>query len=132
MKKRVDKIVAFIYAPFKITKVLELLFAFNWLFLTILSLLPKSYIVGPIATRANSIPQLYAFIICLSITVLSFFGIWSNNIAVRRTMLLISLTMILFITGTGVMRFPISTQAGFIAILALLTMFSFWRIDKTR
>ncbi len=121
----------FMSKPFQITKVLELLYMLDWIWLAILSLLPDKYVVGTLfdALRTFSTPSVIRTILC-SIALIHIIGLFYNQVILRKLSLLFNVTVLLYITVYSFQRVSAAAAGlGYYMILIGITVFAFWRMD---
>lgn len=120
----------YIAKPFQITKVLELLYALDWVWYFSLSLLPEQYVAGSIFKFLHLVTtQFIGSSVLFLIASISIYGLWNNNIRVRKIVLICNIGILLWVFFTNALQMPISGGSGYLLILALLSMFALWRMD---
>lgn len=122
----------YLVKPFQITKVLELLYALNWIWFALLSLLPGEYVTGTLFTLLQHIMSKEAIsLLVIFIASASTYAMWHNNILLRKMMLLFNIGVELFLFSKVIITIPVPATSGYLFILAALTMFAYWRMDTT-
>jgi len=128
------KLWLYVSKPFRITKVLELLYTFDWLWYAILSYLPGQYVSGGLFTILRS-ADITALAISIIITLLALshvVALWWNIIWLRRANILINVLLLTFITSRSILIQPLPSGVGYLIILICVTIFVFWRMDITQ
>jgi hypothetical protein len=118
--------------PFQVTKTIELLYALDWAWLTIMSFLPEGTTSNTNIDRLKSSTNPFMVSgILLVIALLSAYSLVANIVMLRKVLLLLNLALILFLSANSLFKIPISTNVGYLLILAILTILAYWRIDVT-
>lgn len=122
----------YISRPFQITRLLELLYMFNWLFYTGLSFLPKEYIAGSLFDLMRILMP-YDFI-KLTFVLIAFIHVYAligNVIWLRKLTLLFNIGLLLYIVSVTLQSIPFSAGIGYFIILMGISIFAFWRMDES-
>lgn len=129
-----ERLARFILAPFKITKLIEAMFAFNWQWHFFLLLLPSYLVSGSVYSQlsAMGLDRLQMQIVIGLFACLSIVSIVRNIIRLRKIILIINIAFLIVIaTSAMTSGRTISAGAGFIIILIVLAVVAFWRMDYT-
>lgn len=122
----------YISKPFQITKVLEILYALDWIWYAILSFLPEKYVAGSLFNSLRTyFTQGQINVLLCFIAILHMSGLWLNIIIIRKICLLFNAAILFFLFITFVIHEPIPSSIGYFAILTGITFFAFLRMDKT-
>lgn len=119
--------VHYLARPFKITKVLELLYVLNWLWIALLTL----FVPNLPFSRSSSIVLVYPYatILWLFIAGFSSYGVWHNIIIIRRITLIFNILITTFLFTKNLVSAPLTAASGYLFILIGLTIFAYWRMD---
>lgn len=122
----------YISKPFQITKVLEILYALDWVWFALLSLLPSRFVSGSMFTRLRDImPDPLISMIFIVIASIHVIALWNNIVWLRKFNLLFNVAILTYFTSRSLLNLPISSGLGYFVILIGITMFAFWRMDET-
>lgn len=117
-------------SPFKITRTMELLYAFDWAWFAITSFLPEEMTQNTNIDRFRSVADpIVISLVLLGIAIVSAYSLIANIIILRKILLLFNLALILFLAANSLFRLPINTNVGYLLVLAALTILAYWRID---
>ena len=129
-----NKVVDYIMAPFKIGRMLEWMYALNWLWYFFSLTFLRGYVTSVLFDQLlQTIPYALLCFSFLVIALISFLGLWKNILILRSAALLINIAiLIIVIVASGFRtRLPINGSLGFPMILTVLTVVSFWRVKYT-
>lgn len=120
----------YVIKPFRITRILELFYALNWLSFFLLSLLPDKYVGGTVFRVMRDYFSHYQITLILGIIVLfSTFAQWFDNVIARKIFLAFNIFILMYIASENILKIPISSSSIFFVILIVCTIFVFWRMD---
>lgn len=122
----------YVSKPFQITKVLEILYALDWVWYAIIATIPDKYISGGILSPLRTVVSKESIIIVLFlIAVMHVTALWKNVVWLRKLNLLFNIAVLLFLSSKYFLTFPIPAGVGYLVILVGVSMFAFWRMDET-
>ena len=126
------KVWLYISKPFQITKVLEILYALDWVWYAIIATIPDKYISGGILSPLRTVVSKESIIIVLFlIAVMHVTALWKNVVWLLKLNLLFNIAVLLFLSSKYFLTFPIPAGVGYLVILVGVSMFAFWRMDET-
>lgn len=122
----------YISKPFQITKVLEILYALNWIWYAVIATVPDKYISGGIFTALESLISKPIIIIALFIVaLLHSYALWFNAIWLRKVNLMFNIAILLYLSSRYLLTLPIPAGVGYLVILIGVSVFAYWRMDET-
>lgn len=122
----------YISKPFQITKVLELLYMFDWTWYAFVSFLPTQYITGSLfeVLRSVTTTLIIRLVLC-SVALIHIYALITNYVVLRRINLVWNIAVLLYVTSVSFLKQPLSAGIGYLIILIGITVFAFWRMDET-
>lgn len=126
------KVWYYISKPFQITKVLEILYALDWVWYAIIAAIPVRFISGGILTPLRTTYSNTAIIvILLFIATIHVLALWRNVVWLRKTNLVFNVGVLLYLSSKYFLMFPIPAGVGYLVILIGVSIFAFLRMDET-
>lgn len=113
------------------TKILEMLFALNWLWYFFASLVPRKYIAGALLSYLDvTTGSVYGTIaILLTLAVVSHYALIKNILWLRKAVMFFNIGLCFLSAALALFgRFPPSAGAGFVLILGALSSVSIWKM----
>ena len=122
----------YISKPFQITKVLEILYALDWIWYAVMSFIPEKYITGSLfGVLRNFMPLWMISALLCAIAILHVAALLKNIIWLRKTALVFNIGVLLYLSVLLLLRNPLPSGAGYLVILVGVSIFAFWRMDET-
>jgi hypothetical protein len=122
----------YISKPFQISKVLEILYALDWMWYALLSLLPPADTSGLLFTTAQLYLPHYAInAVMVGIACIHALALLGNIVWLRKINLIFNIFILCYLAANILIQSPISSGAGYLVILVGVTIFSFLRMDET-
>lgn len=115
------------------TKILEMLFALNWMWYFLVSLIPRSHISGALLSYLDSKVTIYGTIfVFIVLTASSWYALVKDVVWLRKVVMFLNISLCFLSAALALFgRFPPSAGAGFVLILGLLSVVSVWKITIT-
>jgi len=128
----VMKVWLYISKPFQITKVLEILYALDWVWYAIISLIPDRFISGGIFPALRDVlPKGLIINVLFLIAALHITALWKNVVWLRKFNLVFNIAILLYLSSNYLLTFPIPAGVGYLIILIGVSTFAFWRMDES-
>lgn len=122
----------YISKPFQITKVLEILYALDWIWYALLSLLPPAEISGSLFIAARSfMPGYVISLIMICIALLHAIALLRNMVWLRKINLVFNVFILCYLASNLLLDIPLSSGAGYLVILIGVSIFAYLRMDET-
>lgn len=121
----------YISKPFQITKILEILYALDWVWFAALSIWANNYISSfPLVSLYQLITPLQISILFCSIAAIHIIGLWANIIILRKLCLLFNAIILCYFFIVLAADQPLPSSIGYFGILSFITLFAFLRMDE--
>jgi hypothetical protein len=122
----------YVSRPFQITRLLELLYMFNWILYAGLSFLPEDYTSGSLFRIMHVLmPDDYIRLTFVVIAFLHIYALIVNVVWLRKIALLFNIGLLLYIVSVTLQSIPFSAGIGYLIILIGISIFAFWRMDES-
>lgn len=112
------------------TKILEMLFALNWAWYFLVSLIPRTHISGSLLSYLDRNVSVYGTIaVFLLLTLASWYALVKNIVWLRKVIMFFNISLCFLSAELALFgRYPPSAGAGFVLILGILSVISVWKI----
>ena len=126
------KVWRYISKPFQITKVLEILYALDWVWYAMIALIPDRFISGGVIAPLRLVyPKSLIIATLLLIALAHVIALWYNVVWLRKVNLMFNVGVLLFLSTQYLLHLPIPAGVGYLVILVGVSIFAFLRMDET-
>lgn len=126
------KVWLYISKPFQITKVLEILYALDWVWYAVIATIPDKYITGGLLTVFRPYaPREVIIAILFTIALTHVYALWFNVIGLRKINLIFNVAVLLYLSSRYFLNIPIPAGVGYLVILIGVSIFAYLRMDET-
>lgn len=122
----------YISKPFQITKVLEILYALDWIWYAVIATVPERFISGGLFPELRAVWSTSVIAIVLGvIATVHVIGLWNNVLWLRKTVLVFNIAILVYLSTTYLLAYPIPAGVGYLVILIGVSIFAFLRMDES-
>lgn len=129
MTRLIEKVAEFLIVT-ATTKILEMLFALNWAWYFLVSLIPRQYIYGSLLYYLDSQVTIYGTTtLFMLLTLASWYALVNNVVWLRKAVMFFNIGLC-FLSGALALfgRYPPAAGAGFVLILGTLSVICVWKM----